>query len=253
MSKAEITTDPDLVGHENYQDDEVWGLDGLTGRIKAADTPEDWSYILGDHIKVGNHKIAKNVAIFNICAASDCPNIDTERCQVPKEACYAHRDEKTYHGSDGRGPLSYRRRQEYIWDCLDAETFAEAFTLWMDRKTSDTDIEYIRLNESGDIRHRGDILKLEHIARILEPDVSIYVYTASNHLEWDILDERTFVVNASNDLMRQYADNRFGVVSEYTDEDGIVCPFDASDQEYKCGDCQLCMTKHGQDIQIEIH
>ena len=255
MSTTEIVTNPDLTGYENYSHDDVWGLGKLTDRMADAETLEDWSFILGDYIKVGNHKIAKNVAVFNLCAAADCPNIDTDRCQVPKQFCYAYRDERTYQSKDGRGPLSYRRRQEYLWDCLDAETFAGAFSLWKARKTSDVEIEFIRFNESGDIRHRGDILKIQRIAEILQKDgVSVYLYSASNQLEWDILDERSFVVNASNDEMLQFADQRFGVVKTYdTDSSAIVCPFDASDQQYKCGECRLCMTKHGKDIHIEIH
>jgi hypothetical protein len=114
-------------------------------RINHADSYEESVKILSDifmnghdgsggYITFGNTKIAKHVAIFNMNSATDCPNAqtienederDTGLCQVPWSDCYAHKAENIYPNA-----LDKRRRQEYLWDNIDAATFADVISLF---------------------------------------------------------------------------------------------------------------------------
>lgn len=237
----------------SYDIDEVDGIDRLRQRI--ADAGSDitaWSHILSDYVKFGNNKVAKSVAIFNMNSATDCPNIGTKHCQVPKESCYAYKDENQWPQS-----LPYRRRQEYLWDCLDAETWAKAFLELVSRKRNP--VTAIRFSEAGDFRHRGDIIKVDRIAEIVAADgIDVYTYSASDYLEWDLAEN--FVVNQSNGFS-DYGDRRFEAVPTADDipDDGIHCPFDLQTQRgqtenrIKCGDCRACIDDKAGDIYITLH
>lgn len=223
----------------------VAGLHRLIARMKQADTLYDWSLILEDHLKFGNRKVGENVAIYNLGSAHDCVNLGTERCQVPAESCYAHRDEHLYNH-----PLSYRRRQEYLWDCLDANTFARAFLALINRK--DHDIEYLRVNESGDFRHKSDVIRMDRVAEILAThEITVYTYTASSFIDFPPVDDRTLVVNASNADI-PHADQRFIAVEDETQipDDGFRCPYPETGTQ--CGDCLACLTPDGDGDVYEV-
>jgi len=238
---------------------EIEGIEKLKSRIEEASTIEDWSYILGDYISWGNRKISKNTAIFNMNAALDCPNratkengsSDTGYCQVSEDKCYAIKAERTY-----PEPLQYRRRQEYLWDCLDAETWTKAFLEVVDRKRND--VEAIRFSEAGDFRHTGDIIKVDRIAELLScHGIDVYSYSASHKLDWT--EQENFVLLQSNEK-REYGDKRFKAVEEQEDipESGIQCPYDyqkehGSNDPIKCGSCKHCLLSDGPDIYITIH
>lgn len=236
--------------HGDYDITEVDGFDKLQDRIKNADTDRDWSFILSDYISFGNQKIDKSVGIFNFNSATDCPNADTEKCQLPSFGdCYAHKAEKMY-----KNTLPYRRRQEYLWDNIDAVTFAKAFQKLVSRKRNN--VSALRFSESGDFRHRGDIIKVDRIAQMA--DVDVYTYSASSDLDWSYAEH--FVVNASNDLS-EYGDRRYMAFTTETPPDGYVwCPHDKQKQEgvdtedaIKCGECKLCLNKEGPDVAIPLH
>jgi hypothetical protein len=109
---------------------DIDGIDQLQTRMADCETVYDWSFLLNDYLQWGNNtKVASSVAIFNLGAAHDCPNRFTDRCQVGGDECYAVVDERRYDYV-----MSYMRRQEYLWDCLDAETFADAFLTIVERK-----------------------------------------------------------------------------------------------------------------------
>lgn len=214
-----------------------------------------WSMILKDHVSFGNHKIADTTAIFNFGAATDCPNRESEHCQVPWEACYAGKSERLY-GT----PLAYRRRQEFIRDSLDAETFARAFLAMVDRKRNPVDT--LRLSESGDFRSNADVRWANRVAQMLseEADIDTYTYSASSYLNWELAQD--FTVNASNDL-EPYGDRRFMAVDSMEDipEDAIMCPNDrdkrvlgkSADEAKKCGDCRVCVNSEGPNVAIIKH
>ena len=240
----------------DWEPSDVDSFDELVDDIKNADGDRDWSFILKDHTTRGNTKIAEHVRTFNMGSATDCPNIGTDHCQVPEESCYAYQAEERY-----GAPLDYRRRQEFIWDQLDAITFANAFLEMIGR--AGTPCSALRFNQSGDFRHRGDVVKAERVARLLaDHDIKVYTYSASDYLDWSITQQpdSKLVVNASN-FRRDYGDRNYTALPEDIgpedhpglDDDAIRCPYDASDGEYKCGDCQLCLNKEGPDVYIDMH
>lgn len=249
----------------NWEPDEVDGFDELVERIKDADGDRDWSFILKDHMSRGNSKIAKHVRTFNMGSATDCPNLGTENCQVPKESCYAYNSEHRY---PDKPPLHARRRQEYIWDQLDAITFANAFLEVIDR--ADTPCTALRFNVSGDFRHRGDVIKAERIARLLaDHGIDVYTYSASDYLDWSITqqEDSELVVNMSN-FRRDYGDKHFTALPEDIepedhdglDDDAVHCPYDKAKQsddldkeDFECGDCRLCIEKDAPDVYIDMH
>jgi len=249
----------------------VDGIDALRHEIKRMHKPDtDAVEVLSDlfmnghegsggYITFGNTKIAKDVAIFNMNSATDCPNAktmengetETGLCQVPWSDCYAHKAE------NGLSPaaLDKRRRQQYLWDNVDALTFAEALEHCFDRKQRD--ITAVRFSESGDFRHKQDIIKVDRIAQMIDTDV--YTYSASHKLDWS--EAKHFTVNQSNN-QADYGDRLFSAVSgaDAVPENGVVCPFELAkskgvdtDERPKCGDCRLCIDENGPDVYVLLH
>lgn len=215
------------------------------------------------YLSFGNNKIAKNTGIFNMNSATDCPNADSDPdnpsetgvCQVPWESCYAHKAENQY-----PEPLKKRRLQEFLWDNLDAITFADALLRVKERKRSP--FEYLRFSEAGDFRHKGDVIKVDRIAERVAGEIDIYTYSASHKLDWS--DAEHFTVNQSNNLA-DYGDRQFSAVVEPEDipDDAIFCPFEAAkengvstDDRPKCGECTHCIkpeSEQDKDVFITIH
>ncbi len=236
----------------DYDVTSVDGIDELMARMKEAGSDVTaWSHILSDYISFGNTKIDKSVAIFNMNSATDCPNADTDNCQVPWDKCYAHKAENMYKQS-----LPYRRRQEYLWDCLDADTFAKAFLALVGRKRNR--VTAVRFSEAGDFRHRGDIVKVNRIAKLIQPaGIDVYTYSASDYLDWS--DSEHFTVNQSNDFS-EYGDRLYSAVPTREDipEGAVHCPHDyqkdqGHDSPVKCGECRLCVNSDGPDVYITLH
>jgi hypothetical protein len=244
--------------YERYQIDTVDGIDTLRDRMKSADTVEDWSFILSDYISAGNAKVSKTTAIFNMNSAHDCPNYatrengesDTGYCQVPKDTCYAAKTETIYNAA-----LPYRRRQEYLWDCITPELWAKAFTCLNERKRNTFDS--IRFSEAGDFRSNADIVRVNTIAKMV--DIPVYTYSASHKLNWNLATD--FTINASNDRA-DYGDRRFMALPENKEkpENTVWCPNSLqqnagvpAEDRIKCGECKLCLNKEGPDVAIHIH
>jgi len=215
----------------------------------------------GGYLTFGNNKIAKNTAIFNMNSATDCPNADSTEddqseigvCQVPWKNCYAHKSENIF-----KTALPKRRRQEYLWDCCDPDMFADALLRVKSRKRSPFD--YLRVSESGDFRHNGDIIAWEHIAQKLSGEIDVYTYSASHKLSsWQSVE--TMTVNQSNDLA-DYGVRHFTAIPAERElpEDAVWCPFDyadahgaAKEDRPKCGECTLCIEKDAPDVAIPLH
>lgn len=261
-----------------YDISEVEGIDALMSCLREINQAENHQQavelvselLLNGHegsagyLSFGNNKVASNVGIFNMNSATDCPNAKTREtgesetglCQVPWESCYAHVSEQTY-----SNPLPKRRRQEYLWDNIDAVTFADALLRVKERKTSDFD--YLRVSESGDFRHESDIIRWNNIAERVSPEIEVYTYSASHKLDWS--DSEHFTVNQSNDL-DNYGDRLFSAIDpsqleEYqADDNWVICPFelakhngvDTEDRPH-CGECQLCMKKEGPNVAVLLH
>lgn len=235
-----------------YDLSEVDGIDKLRERMANAETIEDWSHILKDYVSFGNSKISNETGIFNFNSARDCPNAGTEACQVRFSECYANKAEKQY-----KSPLHYRRRQEYLRDSLDAETFGKAFLAMVERKRND--VTALRFSEAGDFRHNGDIIWANRVAEIVGKEgIDCYTYSASHSLNWS--EAENFTVNASNELS-DYGDRRYLAFTTEEPPEGFVwCPHDKQKQEgvdpedaIKCGSCRLCITEGGPDVGIPLH
>jgi hypothetical protein len=234
--------------YDEFDTNNVAKIDELRQRIRDAiyanDPIREWSFIIGDLISCGNKKLAKEIAIYNFGgSATDCPNIGTKHCQVPKKQCYAYRSENNFPNA-----LDARRRELIVWDHLDAVTFAKAFRRWHGRKRNE--ITTLRLSESGDFRHRHDLFKVDEVARQLDDIVDTYVYSASDWLPWEEISHVT--VNRSNDH-RKFGVRRFEVVDsvEEIPDNGIRCPHDLSDGDIKCGECRLCIDKDAGDVYVK--
>jgi hypothetical protein len=254
----------------DYDIDEVDGIDHLRERMKAAESVRDWSLILADHLSKGNNKLHEDVLVFNMNSATDCPNAKTKEngesetglCQVGWQQCYAHVSENMYDES-----LNYRRRQEYLWDHLDPDTFAKAFRLAVDRKIAHYKCDNeersaydLRFSQSGDFRHRGDIIKADRVAELLQEDgIDVYTYSASYKLDWDVADH--LVINESVEFA-DYGERNFTAFASLEDvpDDYVVCPhsYDKAmgvdaDELTECGDCRLCIEEDAGDVAILAH
>lgn len=240
--------------------DDVLGWERLVADLQEVDGPRDVASILTGsrkapgHLQTGasNGKFVEGNRYLSINAASDCPNRWTDNCQVGGDECYAVQTEQ------GRYPhsLDCRRRTEYLWDAVDAETMAEALMIVKDRAKS-TPFHALRFNVGGDIRFRGDAVKIDHIAKRLQEsaDIPTYLYTASDYVDFRPFDHVT--INASNPQV-QGADRMYTAVTQDMVDNGDVsdswtrCPND-TDAELKCGECKLCLTDHADDIYIVVH
>lgn len=245
---------PDLIApNENYEFDveALDNIDRLRRRIRDAEYAVDpvgaWSHILGDYLSYGNTKISSATAIFNMGAASDCVNLNTQYCQVDPDECYAVKSEQEF-----PKPRQYRRKQQILWEHLDPVTWAKAFRRHYDRK--ETPVDTIRFSESGDFSTQQDILKVNEIARRLADIVDVYTYSASGWLDWS--DATHFTVNQSNN-MGDFGDRNYIVVGspgEIPDDptEGVWCPYDKTEGDIQCGDCRLCIDPDGPDVYIQI-
>lgn len=228
---------PSQVEIHNYAD--------LIESIKAVETAHDLSLIIKEHVKCGNNKLPDDVMIFNIGSATDCPNLGTKHCQVGDD-CYALKDERLW-----GYPLDYRRRQQIIWDSFPGPFLAEAFELILDRKRNN--IDFMRLNESGDFRDEQDLVKAEIISsHLLEThDIRTFTYSASDYLDWSIAE--TLTLNASNANF-EHADQRFHVYSDDDPDmdDTSEMPENAVHCDDDCTECHACFVEGGDEEVVQV-
>jgi len=125
-------------------------------------------------ISTGNRKIAKNTAIFNLNSGTDCPMKDNCFFGQTKK-CYALKAERLY-----KNCLPYRRRQSQYWNNTSLEIKISDFLEFFKRKKT---IEYLRINEAGDLRNVQDLKDLDTIAGILKAAYNINTYTYTHNLQ----------------------------------------------------------------------
>lgn len=261
--------------HGDYETGDVDGIDTLRAEIKRiydSDNPAD---VLADllmnghegaagYLTFGNNKVADNTGIFNMNSATDCPNAASDEnnqtatgvCQVPWSDCYAHKSENVYPNA-----LKKRRLQEYLWDCVNPELFGKALLRVKERKRSP--FKHLRVSESGDFRHNGDVKAWDKVAEVVGDSINVYTYSASHKLDaWDSVEH--FTVNQSNALA-DYGDREFNAVPEVSDipDDAIACPFEVAkkngvetDERPKCGDCEACIKpgeEQPRDVYVLLH
>lgn len=186
---------------------------------------------------VGNLKVGKDTLIMNITSATECPSRRLGLCQVPAGACYALRAERQY-----PQVLPYRNSQTEIWDSLSAEEIAEDVKVLARRKRK-VPIKYLRMQESGDFRHHGDLAKMSRIADLLRGVVRVYTYTARRDLfQSPVRTSDNLVINGSGFMV----DNNFRVVNKDQLQPGPKC---RGIKGGGCFGCPLCKTKGRKVIQ----
>ena len=190
-------------------------------------------------IAFGNKKLDKNIAIFNMNPAEDCPSKKRGLCSVC-DICYARKAELQY-----KSVLPYRRRQESYWDSCTAQEFFDDLmsvaTYKVGKKKGQMKIKYLRLSEAGDFKSQKDLDKADKIAgMLLKRGVRTYCYTARSDL--DISNVKYLTVNGSGFM----AHNNFEVFKKGTNPKGVICKGD-------CGPCTLCVHKRGIKILVEQH
>ena len=190
-------------------------------------------------VSFGNNKLDKNIAIFNMNSATDCPSEKLGLCDVC-DICYAKKAEKQY-----KAVLPYRRRQEEYWDSVTAQKFVddlmEKSTYKAGAKKGQLKIKFLRLSEAGDFKTQLDLDKADTIAGLLRKrGVMMYCYSARSDL--DISGVKYLTINGSGWM----AHNNFKIGKNLTEDDGILCRGD-------CGPCTLCVHKRGITINVESH
>jgi hypothetical protein len=118
-------------------------------------------------IKWGNHKLGDDTAIFNMCAAADCPSKKLGLCKVIEKGitCYADKAERIY-----KSVKAYRRCQQDYWSTTPARTIAQDIVKRIKARRKTT--RYFRFNESGDFNDQRDVTKLSEVSRILKNKTS---------------------------------------------------------------------------------
>jgi hypothetical protein len=188
----------------------------------------------------GNLKVGKDTIIMNITPATDCMSRRLGLCQVPPNACYALRAEKQY-----PSVLPYRRRQTDRWDELTAEEIAEDLKV-IAKRARKTPVKFVRMQESGDFRHHGDLQKMNRIADLLSGVLRVYTYTAREDLfRSPVRISPNLVINGSGFMV----DNNFKVVNKDQLQPGPKC---RGIKGGGCFGCLLCKTKGKKTIQEEL-
>ena len=184
------------------------------------------------HVKIGNAKIGKDTAIFNMTSATNCPSRKLGLCQLKNcNHCYALLAEKRF-----PNVLAYRKRQETIWDKYGVE-LRQA----LDKLSQKHNLKYVRFNESGDFKTQLDVDKLAIMAHLL-PHLTFYGYTARKDLSYANRPSN-LVINGSG--WRRGKMNQFNAVLEYTGKNA-KCKGD-------CSICDLCKVDKGIIIENRMH
>ena len=177
---------------------------------------------------IGNSKVGMDTIIFNLQPARFCPSLENGMCKLIRKidnefkvSCYAYQDERQY-----RTALQLRLRQMRYWDTHSAD---EIFTqlaafyatskgsslvkkMWkapdkisaedrikggpkqtpavMGKKRDSIKLQYIRFNQSGDLKDVHDAKKMDKVAKLALEKLNLvtYTYTARK----DILDKYKF-------------------------------------------------------------
>ena len=189
----------------------------------------------------GNSKIPRNIAIFNITSAHDCPSMKLGLCKAQAQGakCYAIKSEYPFRPT----VLPFRRRQAEYWNTVTASEFAKQFLLI--NFSRGTKFTALRMNVSGDFRSQKDIEKAEEIARILKLH-GITVYTYSSRSDLNFSGCKNLVISGSN-FTKRGVSNIFKIIQKKEDKPKgwLMCKGDCN----ICNRCQIrsqniCVLKH---------
>lgn len=184
----------------------------------------------------GNHKLPPSTYIINLGTAGLCPGRACGTCNCCS-ICYAKNAETQYK----EGTILYRLLQTLRWRSLSAEEIANQLLKTSDRAKSKK-MQYLRINESGDVFDKEDITKMSDIADILASrNVGTYTYSSRYDLDWSDKSDN-LIVNGSGWM----CDNSFIAVDEFTDEMEYRCSGD-------CDTCDYCKEPNHRLIYVKVH
>ena len=195
----------------------------------------------------GNKKLPKSTAVLNITPASVCVSrilgmCQLDKCGVGSGRCYALKAERMYHDV-----IPHRMKQMEWWDDSWVHSLRTLCKWLRSRKTP---VKAIRVGESGDFRHAGDVRKLCFLANELYarfPTLTLYCYTARK----DLFDPvalagmpPSVVINGSGWMAHNnfvtLAGNQAGTKVD------CMCPGD-------CRKCSRCLERRGKTIGAKLH
>lgn len=195
--------------------------------------------VIGMHVSKGNTKVP--FYIFNMNSATDCPSLESERCQAAGN-CYAIRPENFR-----PSVLPYRRRQEIIWKHSKAAEIAKALMELHSRRRKGAE-KVFRFSESGDFRSPRDVEKMGLVSEILiDEGWESYGYTSRTDFDLSPLLERKVYVNVSNSDgdWKSKGANQFKMV-DIPSGNSFVCGGD-------CSKCSVCRKVRGKTIEVIKH
>jgi len=179
-------------------------------------------------LSIGNTKLGRDTAIFNMDSATDCVSKKLGLCQLQDcNSCYALKAEIQYPAC-----LPFRKRQALAYHRQEYKSLASDILQGVTRN-----VKYIRFSEAGDFRHQGDIEKLFNIASELSQYI-FYGYTARRDLSYKN-PPKNLAINCSG--FRRGNMNTFRIVKSYTGNNP-TCK----------GNCRICnLCKKAQSLTIE--
>jgi len=182
---------------------------------------------------IGNKKLGKDTAIFNMNPAKFCPSEKLGLCSICNK-CYAKKAERLY-----PQVLPHRVRQMNYWNEVSASEFVINFNFLLRMKKG---INFLRVSEAGDFNTQQDVDKLSHIAEQLKGVVKVYTYTARKDLDFSCVSDN-LTINGSGFMVH----NNFYVYRNESELiDKYVCAGD-------CKTCNLCKTRKNLNIGVKLH
>ena len=191
--------------------------------------------INGVPFTLGNSKLPKTTAIFNMGTATGCPSRTLGLCQCP-DKCYAMKAERQY-----KDTLAFRERQAGVFGFMSAKQIADAIIAGSTKKCP---IKQFRFSESGDFRDQAAVNKMTAICAILkEAKIKCYGYTARKDLKFNKLMEVANVQGSGFMVSNNFKFIPKGGSTEGCDK---VCKGD-------CTKCSLCWKATGLVIGVNQH
>lgn len=184
----------------------------------------------------GNHKLPATTYIINLGTAGLCPGRALGNCNC-RDICYAKNAETQYK----ENVINRRLLQTLRWRKLSAKEIAKQLLDKSDKALKNK-MQYLRINESGDVFDQSDIKKMSDIADILASrNVGTYTYSSRYDLDWSKKSDN-LIVNGSGWI----CDNSFIAVDEFTDDMMYRC-------SGECDTCSYCKEPAGRLIYVKVH
>lgn len=196
---------------------------------------------------IGNRKIGKDTMIINISSAKDCEAGKNGLCDLYTNGkCYAMKAERLY-----PQVLPYREEQKIIWESLSAKEISDQIIEANNKKRSK--LKFLRINESGDFKHQGDVWKASEIAqRLSSKGIKVYTYTHRKDLDFSDLSDN-LTINSShkdkliNNRFLAYKENVINRIMRMKKNRKIVkCVMD-------CSKCNICKYSNNLTVLVSIH